>query len=182
MSYVTSEKAGVLLSTPVNVLCPEFDDRFQQWLAEALGFDSENVIPNYKDLATSYKTDGTNYAFFEFNALEYLGTPCIEAGDNESETHRYDATITCRVTLVGEQARERAAFLHDMLFLSQNVYGLTALGLGPEDCTIVQFSTIQEGDRRTTTATVDLIFSYEYRRIWQIKRLVEAPIKFISSP
>lgn len=181
MSYETSERKGVLKSTAVNVLCPEFDNRFQSWLSEALGFESENVIPNYKELATTYSTEGRNYAFFEFNSIEYDGTPSTESEDDETSTQRYDATIKCRITLVGKCSRERAMFLHDLIFLSQNVYELEALGLGPTDAEIIQFGTIQEATRRTITATVDMTFSYVYKRTWEIKRISEAPVEFVSS-
>lgn len=179
---VTTENKGILKCTSVNVLCPDFDDRFQKWLAEVLGFNPENVVPNYKELATSYSTDGTNYAFFEFNSIAYVGTPCTEVADDETDTMRYEAATKCRITLVGEQSRERAMFLHDVIFLSQNVHELEALGLGPADADILQIGTLQEGTRRTTTATVDITFAYIYKRIWEVKRIQEAPVKIISNP
>lgn len=179
---VTTETEGILRCTAVNVLCPEFDNQFQKWLAAVLGFEPENVVPNYKELATSYSTDGTNYAFFEFNSVTFEGTPCTEAEDDETETQRYDASTKCRITLVGEQSRERALFLHDVIFYSQNIYELEELGLGPSDAEIIQIGTIHEGTRLTTTATVDVSFSYVYKRIWEVKRIQEAPVEIISNP
>ena len=114
MSYVDSTQAGVLASTATYVYSKEFDDKFQTWLANALGCFPIHVKPMFREFETAISTNVLN-VFFEFYQIEFIGEPYTSEETDDYLTQMYEGTAHCRVKLIGENSREKAFLLHDLI-------------------------------------------------------------------
>lgn len=180
MSYVDSTKYGVLASTATYVYSKNFDDKFQAWLADALDCNQNNVKPMFREFETAISTNVLN-VFFEFYQIEFKGEPYTSEETDEYMTQAFEGTAHCRVKIVGENSREKAFLLHDLIFLSQNVDALQKFGLSINDAQIVELDRYIEGTALTPMSTVDLTLDYSYERRWAIKSLVSAPTSIQNS-
>ncbi len=174
MSYVDSTQAGVLASTATYVYSKEFDDKFQTWLANALDCNPNNVKPMFREFETAISTNVLN-VFFEFYQIEFIGDPYTGEENDDYLTQMYEGTAHCRVKLIGENSREKAFLLHDLIYLSQNVDALQKFGLSINEAQIIELDRITEGHAHTPASTVDLTLDYSYERKWAVKSLVSAP-------
>lgn len=180
MSYVDSTKYGVLASTATYIYSKEFDDKFQAWLADALDCNPDNVKPNFRAFETAISTNVLN-VFFEFYQIEFNGTPYDGEETDDYFVQMYEGTAHCRVKLIGENAREKAFLLHDLIYLSQNVDALQKFGLSINEAQIIELDRYVEGHAQTPMSTVDLTLDYSYERRWAIKSLVSAPTSIQNS-
>lgn len=180
MSYVDSTKPGVLESTATYVYSNDFDDKFQEWLANALDCNPNNVKPMFREFETAISTKVLN-VFFEFYQIEFDGTPYDTEETDEYLTQMYEGTAHCRVKLIGENSREKAFLLHDLMYLSQNVDALQKFGLSINEAQIIEIDRLAEGHARTPMSTVDLTLDYSYERRWAIKSIVSAPTSIQNS-
>lgn len=96
-------------------------------------------------------------------------------------TQAFEGTAHCRVKIVGENSREKAFLLHDLIFLSQNVDALQRFGLSINDAQIIELDRYVEGTALTPMSTVDLTLDYSYERRWAIKSIVSAPTDIQNS-
>lgn len=180
MSYVDSTKYGVLASTATYIYSKDFDNRFQAWLADALDCNPNNVSPIFRDVTKAFCTSELN-VFFEFYQIEFKGEPYTSEETDEYMTQAFEGTAHCRVKIVGENSREKAFLLHDLIFLSQNVDALQKFGLSINDAQIVELDRYVEGTALTPMSTVDLTLDYSYERRWSIKSIVSAPTEIQNS-
>jgi hypothetical protein len=180
MSYVDSTKYGVLASTATYVYSKNFDDKFQAWLADALDCNTNNVKPMFREFETAISTNVLN-VFFEFYQIEFNGMPYDVEETDDHLDQAYEGTAHCRVKLIGENSREKAFLLHDLIYLSQNVDALQKFGLSINEAQIIEIDRLAEGHARTPMSTVDLTLDYSYVRRWSIKSLVSAPTEIQNS-
>ena len=180
MSYVDSTQSGVLASTATYVYSKEFDDKFQTWLANALGCFPIHVKPMFREFETAISTNVLN-VFFEFYQIEFIGEPYTSEETDDYLTQMYEGTAHCRVKLIGENSREKAFLLHDLIHLSQNVDALKKFGLSINEAQIIEIDRLAEGHAQTPMSTVDLTLDYSYVRRWAIKSIVSAPTRIQNS-
>lgn len=176
----SSQKAGILSSTATNIFSEQLDDDFQAWLADALNIEAKNIKPVIFDTRLAVNLN-QEHAFFFFNSVSWEGLPSTIEETDETQTDLFTGSCNCRITLVGKTAREKAFFLHDSMFISQNVFDLLPYGLGIQDVTISDITQVLVGDSLTPLVSLDMVFNYEYQRVWDIRSIKEIQTKFFAN-
>jgi hypothetical protein len=169
-------KKGFLDSEASDILSADFDDRFQSWLAVAVGVSPYRVHPNFKS-ARVKSSDCCNEVYFQFEQFSRSGVNNRQSEDS-ANTECF-GTVVCSIAIYGDSAREIALRLIDAGDLEQNTAELSNMGLGWIDGTLQAILTEQVGNQLRLRADVQLNFNYRYGREWAVRKITDAKPKLI---
>jgi hypothetical protein len=171
-----STTKGFLESVASDILSEDFDDRFQEWLAEALGIAPQDVRPVVQS-GKRKLSDCRDTAFFMFDGYERTGrNEPRKKAEGASEVF---GTVSCTVVIYSPKAREKALLLLDAGDFSQNTLALEKMGLGFISAELRAILTEEVGDELKLRADVVLNFNYRYSRDWAVHRLAHADADLI---